>query len=356
MATSGRYAIALALEHMDTQPGDIVLVPAYHCEAMIAPVKWICAKPVFYCINKDTSVNLDDIKRKMTANVKAIIVTHYFGFLQDLTAIRTLCDQHGIKLIEDCAHAFFGLYDNYQPVGKVGDYTIASSMKFLPVYEGGILCSETINVSSINVTAPSIAFQLKSLLNTLEGSLDYNRLGNVGKLLSTILVLKDSAWTVLKKLKKSANLATGPSSSDGGYDLDDAWVHKTVSLSSKIIIKLTDMHGLAHRRRDTYQKLHAAFARLPNSRPLFEVLPIQIVPWVYPLYVNNPEKHFHNLKNQGVPIWRFGEFLDVDVNEKTCPVSVDYSRHVFQFPCHQSLTDADIDWMINKVTQALAED
>lgn len=356
MTISGRYAIALALEHIGLKADDIVLIPAYHCEAMVAPVKWIGAKPIFYSINPDTSINLDDIKKKINANVKVIIVTHYFGFLQDLTAIRILCDLNDIKLIEDCAHALFGVHNNQQSVGKIGDYSFASTMKFLPLYEGGILCSETIDLSDITFTAPSLAFQIKSLINTLERSLAYNRLGIPGKLLKGVLALKNSLWTTLKKIKQSSyNSSATPSSSDGGYGLDEEWVHKTVSLPSRLIIKLTNLNNSAHRRRENYQKIHAALATLPNSRPLFDVLPQYIAPWVYPLYVNDPDQGISKLRLQGVPIWRFGEFLDAEVNEKICPISVEYSKHIFQFPCHQSLTDQDIDWMINRITEFLTE-
>jgi len=354
--TSGRYAIALALKHIGLKSGDAVLIPAYHCEAMVVPVKWMGVRPVFYSINADTSINLDDIRQKINSNVKVIIVTHYFGFVQDLKEIRDLCDQQGIRLIEDCAHAFFGADNNQQVVGKVGDYTIASSMKFLPLYEGGLLCSETIDLKDIELTSPAFSFQLKSLINTLERSLAYNRLGFTGKLLNAVFNLKSALWTALKKNRKSSQVvSSGPSSSDGGYGLDEEWIHKSISWPSQLIIRLSDLNNTAHRRRENYLKMDATLAKLPNCHPLFETLPQQVVPWVYPLYVNDPVQCFSMLKKQGVPIWRFGEFLDAEVDEKTCSVSVDYSKHIFQFPCHQSLSDRDISWMLSQITQILTE-
>ncbi|SJM90653.1 conserved hypothetical protein [Crenothrix polyspora] len=355
MPLSGRYALALALEHIGLRPDDAVLLPAYHCEAMIAPVKCLCATPVFYAINPDTSIKLDDVKHKITPQIKVIVVTHYFGFIQDLTAIRALCDQHGIKLIEDCAHAFFGRYKN-QRVGKVGDYAIASTMKFLPVYEGGLLCSETINLTDVKVTVPGISFQLKSLINSIEKSIAYKRLGIVGKCLKVLLGLKNTVWMTLKKLRPSSGVSQGPSSSDGGYGLDEAWVHKGISLFSRLIISQYALNDSAYRRREIYQKLHAALAPLPNSRALFESLPDQIVPWVYPLYVDYPQQSFIELKMQGIPIWRFGEFLDAQINVQVCSVSIDYSRHIFQFPCHQSLTDQEVDWMIACIAHTLSKE
>ena len=56
--TSGRAAIVLALKHAGINGYHQVLIPAYHCESMVAPVRHIGATPVFYKINSDTSVNL----------------------------------------------------------------------------------------------------------------------------------------------------------------------------------------------------------------------------------------------------------------------------------------------------------
>ena len=41
--TTGRVAIALALEIMGLEPGHKVLVPSYHCASMIMPLAWVGA-------------------------------------------------------------------------------------------------------------------------------------------------------------------------------------------------------------------------------------------------------------------------------------------------------------------------
>ena len=46
--TSGRVAIALALQQMKIGKDDKVLLPAYHCGAMVEPIIWVGATPVFY--------------------------------------------------------------------------------------------------------------------------------------------------------------------------------------------------------------------------------------------------------------------------------------------------------------------
>jgi perosamine synthetase len=353
--TSGRASIALALEHAHVTTDDEVLIPAYHCEAMVAPARWRGAKAVFYRINPDTSILLDDIAAKITPKTRAIIVTHYFGFEQQLQDIRALCTKQGIVLIEDCAHALFGLSSG-QTIGTTGDYAVASCMKFLPIYEGGLICSSTRDISNIRLSSPSMMFQIKSAINCLETAVFYNRLGLSGRLINALFKLKDKLWVFLKNLKQERqNAALGPSSSEGGFGLDEAWIHKTMSGFSSWIVRNSKLGYVAERRRQNYQTLNAALETLSGCHPLFPTLSEHTVPWVYPLYVDYPEKYFLTLKMQGVPVWRFGEFLDSGVTEEVCPVSVEYSKHIFQFPCHQSLTPSEIDWMLKKIKEIFSD-
>jgi dTDP-4-amino-4,6-dideoxygalactose transaminase len=81
------------------------------------------------------------------SGVRAIVVVHYFGLPQPMTAIRRFCDERTITLIEDCAHALFGKADD-QPVGSIGDYAIASLTKFLPTSDGGCLVGKRRSASS----------------------------------------------------------------------------------------------------------------------------------------------------------------------------------------------------------------
>ncbi len=121
--TTGRVAIALALEIMGLERGHKVLVPSYHCASMIMPLAWVGAEPAYYRIREDLSADLDDIAAKIDDRTKALMVTHYFGFPQDMPRIRRFCDDRGLKLIEDCAHSFFGRIDG-RPVGAYGDFAI----------------------------------------------------------------------------------------------------------------------------------------------------------------------------------------------------------------------------------------
>ena len=106
--SSGRSAIALALEETGIAAGDEVLVPAFHCESMVSPVTWRGATPVFYRVKGNTEIDLEDLASKVNGKTKVIVAAHYFGFIQNLHPIVELCKEKNLTLVEDCAHAFFG--------------------------------------------------------------------------------------------------------------------------------------------------------------------------------------------------------------------------------------------------------
>lgn len=348
--TSGRAAIALALEHAGVGPGDQVLIPAFHCESMVSPIRWRRAEPVFYRIKPNTDIDLDHIRERFTPDCKAIIATHYFGFMQDFRPLRQWCDEVGIIFIEDCAHAFFGQTQGVG-AGQSGDYAIASSMKFFPMYDGGLLASNRHRLDDIVLRRPSLTIDIKSLVNTVERSIAYRRLGWAGWGLSRLMAAKSFVWSYLKSTARLES--NGPSSSEGAYGLDENWIHVATTRISKLVLQNSNVERIAHYRRRNYRILDEALGKLPGVRPLFPGLPDHCVPLVYPLYFDYPERHFRTLKEQGVPIWRFGEFLDPMVNGTDFPNSKEFSRHVFQFPCHQELLNRELDWMIRQVQTSL---
>ena len=348
--SSGRAAIALALEHANIGKDDEVLIPAYHCESMVSPIRWRKSAPIFYKINSDTTINEEDIESKVTSKTKAIIATHYFGFIQDLSNLRKFCDRHELLLIEDCAHAFFGI-KNGSNVGSIGDYAIASSMKFFPVYDGGLLASNHISLRSFRLHKPPLTFTLKATLNVIEHAIESRRLGTPGRLAKGLLAIKSILWGGLKKLtNKSETTITGPGSSEGGHDLDEHWIHKTASYSSKYLIEHANFSRIVESRRQNFTRLHESIAHLSGITPLYKSLPENVVPLVYPIFVEEPEKHFAPLKKLGVPIWRFGEFLDDAITNAVCENSVKFSAHIFQLPCHQELKQEELDWLIEKIS------
>jgi perosamine synthetase len=356
LVTSGRIAIGLALQALGVGAGDIVLVPAYHSPSMVPPVHWRGAEAVFYRVHPDTTPDLDDIAAKLDGRVKAIMATHFFGIPQDLAPLRALCDRHGIGLVEDGAHCFFGQRDG-TAVGSTGDYAIGSSMKFFPIYEGGCLVSRRHELGA-PLHGAGAGFEAKSALAALEASFAYGRLGFLRAALALPLRLKSVLWTALKA-RATAGAAQGaapalaPSSSDSSFTFDARWIDKRSSLFSRLVLRWASRARIVARRRRHYLELQQALAGLPGCRPLFAALPEGACPWVFPLLVDHAERAAEFLQRAGMPMVRFGAVLWPGVDAGVCASSAALGRHLLAFPCHQELDEKERAWMHATVRQAL---
>jgi dTDP-4-amino-4,6-dideoxygalactose transaminase len=112
--TNGALATLLAL---GIGPGDEVIVPAMTFIATANIVELLGAKPVFVDVAPDTLL-LDPAAARdaITPRTRAIIPVHLYGLMCDMKGFQDVLRDHpGIALIEDCAHCFEGLRDNYKP-------------------------------------------------------------------------------------------------------------------------------------------------------------------------------------------------------------------------------------------------
>ena len=356
--TSGRVAIGLALLEMRVDAGDEVLIPAYHSRSMVEPVIWAGAQPVFFKVRADTSLDLDDLAAKMTPRSKVVMVPNYFGFPQNLAGIREFCDRRGLLMLEDCAHAFFGEHAG-RPLGSFGDYAIASTMKFLPVYDGGCLVSARHDLRHVPLRSAGAKFEIKTALNTLERAFVYARMQPLAHLLALPLAIKDRLWGAIKRQDTISGdavgqipagaAALGPKSADGAFGFETAWLDKRSSMVSRLVTRHASRRRIVACRRANYLHLQAQLEDLPGCRALYATLPAGTVPWLFPLLADNPTQVFPMLKNAGVPVVRFAEFLWDGVDESVCAVSIDLSRRVLQLPVHQELRPAELDWMVGMV-------
>lgn len=349
MFTSGRMAIAAAVKHMGLGQGDKMLVPAYHCTSMIDPLLWASVEPVFYRINEDLSVDLDDIRRKCDGQTKCILVAHYFGFYQDIERIRKFCDEEGLLLLEDCAHAFFGEYAG-RPVGSIGDYAIASPIKFFPIYDGGCLVSSSRDLSAIKQVKAGVGFQARAAFNPLEKAVRYGRLQPLNPLFRFGFASLNAIWKVIKSIGQSDSGGAPPDAVNGGYGFDPRWVNVGMSGVSHILMNQISTERIIQRRRENFAKLAESFKEIPGCKVLFDAVDQSVVPYVFPLVIEDHKRVFYELKMQGVPIYRWEE-----LRGGGCEVSSRYSKKLLQFPCHQELTKSEVDWMIKKTVCALSK-
>ncbi|MFQ5535281.1 MAG: DegT/DnrJ/EryC1/StrS family aminotransferase [Sphingomonadales bacterium] len=350
---SGRHAIARALEAMGLGAGDKVLLPAFHCASMVEPLAWTDSEPVFYRIQNDLSVDLADITSKIDDHCRVLMVTHYFGFPQDMGKIRDFCDKRGLKLLEDCAHSFFGRIED-QPPGSFGDYAIASPRKFFPMLEGGCLLSSDHPVDSFRLRRRGITETARELLNTIARAAHYRRLWAFAPLIEIVHWIRDrvSRRPVTNSfgvpdLSASIGLIGENSGAPGAFD--ECGIDIRMSLVSSLIYRTVSKSRIVSRRRENYLTLLDQLSDLPGCRPLLPDLPVGVVPHLFPLWVDDLPRIFPKLEDLAVPMQRFGQFLWPGVDQTICPVSVGLSRHLVQFPCHQEMSAQELRSVIERV-------
>jgi dTDP-4-amino-4,6-dideoxygalactose transaminase len=138
-------ALHLAYLAAGVGPGDEVIVPAMTFAATATAVLYCGATPVFAEIagQHDLSLDPDDVAARVTPRTKAVSVVHFGGYAAQVDRLRSLCDAHGLALVEDAAHA---------PSGRLGDRKLGTfglagcfslfSNKVLSVGEGGLLTTD----------------------------------------------------------------------------------------------------------------------------------------------------------------------------------------------------------------------
>jgi len=143
--SNGTVALELALLACGIRPGDEVLVPAVTFIASAsAIVTSVGAVPVFVDIEPDTaSISPQGIKEAITDRTKGVVAVHYGGYPVDFDRILPIVKEHGLVLIEDCAHAQ-GTEWRGRKVGAIGDiggFSFQESKAFT-AGEGGIVLTD----------------------------------------------------------------------------------------------------------------------------------------------------------------------------------------------------------------------
>ena len=139
--SSGRAALYLAIKALGLAEGDEIIMPAYTFHIVPLVINACGLKPVFVDVSPDTyNIDVAALEKHITPRTKAISATHMYGQPCDLEPILKIAQEHGLKVLEDCAHACGAMYKG-RKVGSFGDlglFTFAMA-KNMPCFGGGMM-------------------------------------------------------------------------------------------------------------------------------------------------------------------------------------------------------------------------
>jgi perosamine synthetase len=146
---SGTAALHAALLAAGVKQGDEVLLPSFTFVATANSVVAAGAKPIFVDINReDYTIDVSDLRAKITKNSKAIIPVHLYGHISDMDEIIELATEHSMDIIEDACQSLGSTYKKKQTgtFGLMGCFSMYAS-KVLTSGEGGAITTNDDNLA-----------------------------------------------------------------------------------------------------------------------------------------------------------------------------------------------------------------
>jgi dTDP-4-amino-4,6-dideoxygalactose transaminase len=142
---NGTVALDIALKALGIGAGDEVIVTPRTFIASVSSVVNAGATPVFADVDRDSgNISAETVERVITERTRAILPVHLGGWPCDMRALRALADQHGLRIIEDCAQANGATVDgrNVGTFGEIGCWSFCQDKIITTGGEGGMVTTD----------------------------------------------------------------------------------------------------------------------------------------------------------------------------------------------------------------------
>lgn len=142
--TNGTAALEVAMAACGIRPGDEVILPDFTFVATASAVLFAGALPVLVDVTPDTyCIHPELAEAAITERTRAIIGVHMGGHPADLQRLGEIARKHGLRLVEDCAHAHGSEWQGRKvgAIGDIGTFSFQAS-KLMTAGEGGIVITD----------------------------------------------------------------------------------------------------------------------------------------------------------------------------------------------------------------------
>lgn len=326
---NGRSALAYIINGLNLEQGSKVLLPEYHCPAMIEPFVWANVNIEFYRLNSDLSIDIEAFEKQLENDVGAVLLVRFFGFATNIEEALVKAKTKSAYVIEDCAHAFFS--EQLQNKEQRSDASFCSLNKFFSCFDGGML--RTLNQ------------QLKTNLKQLKGPGPLKDIKHFLGKFESVEYIFDS---VKKVMPRANNLSIahhtdenkGQPEKQFRYFSQNDMKHRCFG-ATKAQVLLENYDHIAFKRRNNYQYLYKGLLQSNLGKAVF-CLDDETVPYVFPFLLND-KSDFTHVRQSGVQILRWEEFCSTKNN-----IVESYRERLVQIPCHQDLSTEQLDFIIKQ--------
>ncbi len=314
-ASEGLFAI---MEILGLSPDDEVIIPTVGFVAKASAVCSVGAKPVFCDVNSHSlNSSLEDIEKALTNKTKVVIVNHYGGYPVEIEKIQKFCTKNNLVLIEDAACAI-GSSVTGKKIGTYGDFSVWSfdSMKILVTGDGGMIyCKEE---------AMAKKMREHLYLGLIEG-----KTSGLEKSKST----KDRWWEYEISGFGRRAIMNDLTASIGLVQL------------SKLPENLKRRQQIATRYSEAFRSIPALV--IPPQKPEID----EVTHYLYWVQLDKRDELAHYLMDKGIyttyrywPLHRVAKFGWTGASLPGSEKATDITLNI---PCHQSLSDKDVEYVIS---------
>jgi dTDP-4-amino-4,6-dideoxygalactose transaminase len=336
--TSATTGLELAMIACGVGPGD---------EVITTPISWVStanaieargAKAVFADVDPRT-MNLDprEVARKISPRTKAILPVHLYGQCCDMDPIVALAREHGLRVVEDCAHAAGATYKGRQAgaLGDIGVFSFHQQKNMTTLGEGGL----------VTTSDPQLYERMLSYRSLC--CLTYDPKGKYLPIDESVRPMGKRYWLL--------------DFADVGYNYRMTDVQAAVGL-----VQLDKLPGFNERRRQIAATYHQRLSQVPGLG-LLETLPecthtyhvfcVLVKPefkltkedFMWELYTERKIKVWSHY----MPIHLTTAYRQRGHGEGECPRAEALFPQYVSLPIHPRLTDEAIEYLLSSI-EALA--
>jgi 8-amino-3,8-dideoxy-alpha-D-manno-octulosonate transaminase len=140
LVSSGTAALTTAMAALGIGYGDEIILPSFTFVASFEAVLSVGAVPVFVDVDDSLTLDPSAVRKAITPRTKCVMPVHMCGSMADLDALKQICTENNLLLLEDACQSIGATYKG-KHVGTIGDAGTFSFdfVKTITCAEGGAI-------------------------------------------------------------------------------------------------------------------------------------------------------------------------------------------------------------------------